>query len=222
MPNADHQFRTQPASSKLLSKAEERRRLCSVSGLSLCEMPCAMQSVRALLGCYRKGDAEDPTTYVTAIATMLTEYPEVVVKAATDPRTGVQRACKFLPTFFEVRQACEDQMRPITDRFREEQRRAAEETFDHPPEHRARMTELFSGLLADWAARCEGEGKAADHRDARRMPVGVDRDGIEALHLAEVQAKALASAASPIRFSPLALRALADRELIRAEQGVRS
>ena len=218
MHNAAHQFRTPPASSRLLSKREETARLCWVSGLKLCEMQCAMQSVRSLLGCYRKGDAEDPTVYVSAIAAMLTEYPEVVVLAATDPRTGVQRKCKFLPTFFEVREACEEQMRPIAERYREEQRRVAEETFDHPPEHRARMTEHFTGLLADWAARCEGEGKAADHRDARRMPVGIDRDGIEAHHLAQVQAKALDSAAAPVRFSPLALRALADRELVRADQ----
>lgn len=40
----------------------------------------------------------------------------------TDPRTGLAGRCQFLPTVFEVRQACEREMLPI----REAQRHDAE------------------------------------------------------------------------------------------------
>lgn len=60
-----------------------------------------------LLGCYRKGDAEDPDTYATAVAAVLSQYPADVVQRVTDPRTGIAGRSKFLPTVSEVREACE-------------------------------------------------------------------------------------------------------------------
>jgi hypothetical protein len=60
-----------------------------------------------LLGCYRRGDAEDPETYATAVAAVLSTYPPDIVKRVTDPRIGVPGKSKFLPTVSEVREECE-------------------------------------------------------------------------------------------------------------------
>lgn len=60
-----------------------------------------------LFGCYRKGDANDPDTYTAAITAILAEYAPEVIQRATDPRTGLARKLKFLPTVAEVSEECE-------------------------------------------------------------------------------------------------------------------
>ena len=60
-----------------------------------------------MFGCYRKDDAHDPDTYAAAISAVLAEYPEGVVRYVTDPRTGLPRKMKFLPSVAEVSEACE-------------------------------------------------------------------------------------------------------------------
>ena len=60
-----------------------------------------------MFGCYRRGDANDPDTYTAAIAAVLAEYPPEVVKAVTDPRTGLPRKVSWLPTVKEVSDACD-------------------------------------------------------------------------------------------------------------------
>lgn len=64
-----------------------------------------------MFGCYRKGDANDPDTYTAAVAAILAEYPVEVIKAVTDPRTGLPRKVSWLPTVKEVSDACEDEKR---------------------------------------------------------------------------------------------------------------
>jgi hypothetical protein len=72
----------------------------------------ATQRARLLLGCYRKGDANDPDTYVAAITATLARYPEDVIMSVTHPATGLPIQCDFLPTVREVYLACEAIMRP--------------------------------------------------------------------------------------------------------------
>lgn len=108
-----------------------------------------------LLNSYRGGTAADPDTYVSAIASLLTTYPEQIVCLVTDPRTGIAGKIKWLPTVFEVREACEREMYVI----REEERRAKrrEETnkilgeSPRPPGSRP-IPEVVRRLQADLAA----------------------------------------------------------------------
>ena len=67
----------------------------------------AAERARLMLGCYPNGRANDPDTYVAAVAAILSEYPQAVVQRVTDPRTGIARKVKFLPSIAELSEACE-------------------------------------------------------------------------------------------------------------------
>jgi len=60
-----------------------------------------------LLGQFRKGEANDPGTFITSIAAVLARYSEAVVVEVTDPRTGLASQTDWLPTVREVSEACE-------------------------------------------------------------------------------------------------------------------
>jgi hypothetical protein len=64
-----------------------------------------------MFGCYRTGDANDPETYTAAVAAVLAEYSPEVVCAVTDPRKGLPRKLKWLPSVAEVAEACEQENR---------------------------------------------------------------------------------------------------------------
>jgi hypothetical protein len=64
------------------------------------------ERARLLFGQFRKGDANDPDTYSASIAAVLAEYPDEVVRQATDPRTGLGSRCDWLPTVKEVHDFC--------------------------------------------------------------------------------------------------------------------
>ncbi len=61
-----------------------------------------------MFGCYRKGDANDPETYTAAVTAILAEYSPEVIKRITDPRSGLPRKLKWLPTVAEVSEACDE------------------------------------------------------------------------------------------------------------------
>lgn len=60
-----------------------------------------------LLNLYRKGDAQDPETYVAGLAAVLSEYDPAVVDYVCDPRTGIARRLKWLPTIAEIADECD-------------------------------------------------------------------------------------------------------------------
>lgn len=93
----------------------------------LCSYSKATERARLLVGCYRKGEAEDSDIYVAALVTILCSYPEGVVLSVTDPRTGVPGDSKWLPTIADVRHACEIQMKPIRDEAERNRRRQESE-----------------------------------------------------------------------------------------------
>lgn len=68
-----------------------------------------------MFGCFRKGDANDPETYVAAITATLARYPENIIIAVTHPATGLPITSDFLPSVKEVYEACESHMRPIRE-----------------------------------------------------------------------------------------------------------
>ena len=68
----------------------------------------ATDRARLLLGCYRTGDANDPETYVAAIAATLARYSEEIITAVTHPVTGLPSKKSWLPTVKEVHDACEE------------------------------------------------------------------------------------------------------------------
>ena len=118
-----------------------------------CPHDVAMRRAAILLGCFRKGEAEDPEIYVASVAAMLSIYPQEIVYRVTDPRTGLPGKMKWLPSVAEVRQVCEREMEPIRiARAREAKR---EET-RHIVDARARSRvprEAWTRLRQDLAQR---------------------------------------------------------------------
>lgn len=78
----------------------------------------AAERARLLLGCYRTGDANDPETYVAAIAAMLARFPEEVITQVTHPVNGLPSKKSWLPTVKEVHDACAEIAEPIARRER--------------------------------------------------------------------------------------------------------
>jgi hypothetical protein len=70
------------------------------------------QRAKFLLGAFRRDDANDPEIYVDTIAAILSDYPQDVIAAITDPRAGIQTRQHWPPSPYEVKQACEAEMRP--------------------------------------------------------------------------------------------------------------
>lgn len=80
-----------------------------------CSPLLAAKQTRVLLGCYRKGEAADPEVYVASVATVLTRYPETIVRKVTHPVDGLPGKLNWLPTVAEVRSACDAEMKPFYD-----------------------------------------------------------------------------------------------------------
>lgn len=78
-----------------------------------------------LLGCYRTGDANDPETYVAAIAAVLAQYSEGIVTEVTHPTKGLPVKKSWLPTVKEVHDACEEAIAPMV-RQQQRERQVAE------------------------------------------------------------------------------------------------
>jgi len=75
----------------------------------------AAERAKLLFGSYRKGDANDPDTYVAAITAVLSEYPADVIKRVTDPRLGIARKSKFMPNLCELSEACDAAKQALKD-----------------------------------------------------------------------------------------------------------
>lgn len=67
----------------------------------------AAERARLLMGAYRKGEAQDPDTYVTAIGAVLADFDEEVIRRVTDPVRGLPRKIGWLPQIKEVAEECE-------------------------------------------------------------------------------------------------------------------
>lgn len=63
-----------------------------------------------LLSAYRRDEWADPEGFVAQFGVVLEGYPEPVIVAVTDPRTGLQRRLKWPPTLAEVVEACEAEL----------------------------------------------------------------------------------------------------------------
>lgn len=64
-----------------------------------------------MFGCYRRGDANDPDTYVAAIAAILASYDDAdLIREVTDPRTGIsatEKFASFMPNVGELKIYCD-------------------------------------------------------------------------------------------------------------------
>ncbi len=69
----------------------------------------ATERARIMLGCYRKGEANDPATYSTAVSAVLAQYSQNVIYEVTNPLTGLPSKTDFMPTLKELKFTCEQE-----------------------------------------------------------------------------------------------------------------
>ncbi len=124
----------------------------------------AAERARLLFGCYRRGDANDPETYVAAVAAVLADYPETTMRYVTDPRSGLPSQKKRdpktgqewggLPDVADIKSACESHYgttRRMIEWEREAQKQIAEREKLAIGDGRPRKT--YAELVADCQAR---------------------------------------------------------------------
>jgi hypothetical protein len=128
----------------------------------------AMERARTMFGCYRKGDAHDPDTYVAAVAAVLAEYPDDTIWTVTDPRAGLPSKVGWLPTVKEVRDACEAHYGPT--------RRAAE----LEAQARKQLAERKQLAITDGRPRKTYEELVADCQ-ARGLNIGPKQPSVQAI-----------------------------------------
>ncbi|MGF6434339.1 hypothetical protein ABIE91_009559 [Bradyrhizobium elkanii] len=73
----------------------------------------ASERAKLMLDCYRTGGANNPETFVTAVAATLARYPDEVIYAVTDPTTGIPVQITWMPSIKEVNDACAKAHEPI-------------------------------------------------------------------------------------------------------------
>ena len=79
----------------------------STDSKPISKMALITQQARILLSAYRRDDLADPEGFVAQLGMVLEGFPDAVIIAVTDPRTGIQRRLKFMPTIAEIVEACE-------------------------------------------------------------------------------------------------------------------
>ena len=157
-------------------------------------MEFATIRAKLLFGCYRRGDAQDPETFVAAIAAVLCGYETDLIREVTDPRTGIQASEKFrafLPNVGELKGYCEAEAAR-----RERLKRLGERRVPIAPDLRLEPPEQPPGHLAnvhiyaehprypalvEWSKTAEPRlwkfGRSSDGRDIIWIPLNVWQDG---------------------------------------------
>ena len=131
-----------------------------------------------LLSAYRKDDLADPEVFVAQLGVVLEGYDDAVIVAVTDPRTGLQRRSKWMPTIAEVVAACDAEVQRL-DTIRRYERMPAPKLnrIPLPPDTRlGRRANVFVHADAPQYARCVNLSESADPLDWKWDPDG--RPGI--------------------------------------------
>jgi hypothetical protein len=126
----------------------------------------ATERARLLLGQFRRGEANDPETFITSVAAVFSRYPEATVISVTDPRTGLATKKDWLPTIREIVDECE--LLEAPNRRAAERKRVAEQTLKNLTEFEARgktkptFEQLEEKYGPDWGLT--GSGKLEELR----------------------------------------------------------
>jgi hypothetical protein len=145
-----------------------------------------------LFGCYRRGDANDPETYVAAISAVLSLYDVDLIREVTDPRTGIQTTEKhmtFMPQAGELKVYCEaiaarrhrlnhlgSLQKPIQERLPPPEPRPGDKATVHVPSTHERYAKLV-----EWSRTASERewrlGKSSDGRDGIWVSWSIWEDG---------------------------------------------
>ena len=71
-----------------------------------CDPGWVLTRIDLLMSSYRKTDYQNPEGFIATLGAILEDYPSEIVEYVPDPKTGLQRRCKWPPTPAEVVEAC--------------------------------------------------------------------------------------------------------------------
>lgn len=60
-----------------------------------------------MIGAYRRGDFQDPSSFAAHLCKLLDQYPDAVISEATDTVVGLPAKYKFPPSIAEVKEFCD-------------------------------------------------------------------------------------------------------------------
>ena len=112
----------------------------------------AMERVAMMLDCFPdRTDAPQSAGHAGGLAAILSDYPDAVILAVTDPRTGVQTRQKWRPLPYELKQACEAEMAPLRRQWQRERLTAeSARLLSAPREPKPTVEELKARFGEDW------------------------------------------------------------------------
>lgn len=118
------------------------------------------------------------------IAAVLTCYPVEIMKEVSDPRWGIATKIKWLPTLYDVKEACEAAMQPVYRREREAAHAAERrQLLSAPTAPRPTLTELQAKYGENWGLHSEATGKTKwqpKSLDQLLKEAGVSKEEFEA------------------------------------------
>ena len=146
----------------------------STSGLQRLAM--ISKQARMVLSAYRKDDFSDPEGFIAQLGVVLEGYTDAVIRAVTDPRTGIQRRLKWPPSIAEMVEACDDEAARLETIGR--YRNLSTSRFESLPtdDRPGRRANVFVHAAAPQYAKMVETAQTADSADWKLDPDG--RPGI--------------------------------------------
>lgn len=95
---------------------------------------------------------------MASLGMVLAQYPDDVIVYVTDPRTGVQRNCKWPPTIAEIVEACDRRMQEKArmDRFENWGRGNKPAQIEQPRHERPTLAQLKAKYGEHWGIEQSG------------------------------------------------------------------
>jgi hypothetical protein len=105
-----------------------------------------------IFAAYRIDQFSDVEGYIDSLNHVLAQYPDDVIMHISDPRTGIQRACKWPPTIAEIVTACEVHMQHLAklDRLKNWGKKEELPRLEAPSEERPTIEEMKAKYGEDW------------------------------------------------------------------------
>ena len=106
---------------------------------------------RIIFSGYRADQFSDPEGYIDSLNLVLGQYPNDVIKYVSDPRTGVQRGCKWPPTIAEIIEACEKRIAELARLHRlQNWGKSDAPAIEAPREERPTLEEMKEKYGEEW------------------------------------------------------------------------
>ena len=119
----------------------------------------AIDKAKILAGQFRKSDADDPYIFAASWAAVMEDFPPIVLDHVCHPAKGLAIQQNFLPTVFEVREACISHFNLLLARWHNEQQDSRRLThkpqfqIEEPREKRPTMEELRAKHGPNWGMK---------------------------------------------------------------------